>query len=366
MTVGLTDGPAGDGFLVDLAGDVRASPLAVEEGARRAEQDGYDGVVVAETRHDAFIALSLAARATERVDLLSGIVVAFARSPMTTAVSANDVQLLSGGRFVLGLGSQVKPHIERRFSMPWGRPAARMGEYVDALRAIWAAWETGEPLRFEGEFYRHTLMIPMFSPGPNPHGPPPVHLAAVGELMTVTTGRVADGLIAHPLTTPDYLRAVTLPALRRGREEAAPGLPPPVVSLPAFVAVGDDQAGLDDAVEGVRQQLAFYGSTPSYRGVLDHHGWGGLHERLHELSKADEWVAMAREIDDEVLTAFAAVGSPQEVAADLRSRFAGLVDRLSFSTPYAADPELTADLARRLRARPDPTPEGPRDDHAAR
>lgn len=326
----MTDG-APTGFLVDHAGDPTASPLDAEEGARRAEADGYDGVVVA-----------------------------FARSPMTTAVSANDVHLLSGGRLVLGLGSQVRPHVERRFSMPWGRPAARMAEYVRALRAIWAAWDGGEPLRFDGEFYHHTLMTPMFSSGRNPHGHPAVHLAAVGELMTVTTGRVADGLVAHPLTTPDYLPSVTLPALARGRVQADPGLGAPVVRLPALVAVGDDQRALDAALEGTRRQLAFYGSPPSYRAVLDHHGWGGLHERLHALSRRGDWVAMTQEVDDEVLAAFAAVGSSGAVARELRSRWGGLVGRLSFSTPCAVDPAVTADLAARLRAPvPTPTPGGP-------
>ncbi|WP_295702399.1 TIGR03617 family F420-dependent LLM class oxidoreductase [Lapillicoccus sp.] len=335
--------------LVDSTGDPSASPADLAATSRAAEEAGYDGFFVPETQHDPFITLALAARATERVTLLSGIVVAFARSPMTTAISANDVQELSGGRFVLGLGSQVKPHIERRFAMPWSSPAARMQDYVRAVRTIWTAWETGEPLRHEGPFYQHTLMTPMFSPGPNPHGNPPIHLAAVGGLMTETAGRVADGLIAHPLTTPDYLREVTVPALEKGRAESELALPP-VVSLPAFVALGESRAQLDAALTGVRKQLAFYGSTPAYRVVLEHHGWHALHERLHAMSRRGEWTSMADEIDDDVVAAFAVVGTPEEAARDLRSRFSGLVDRLSFSMPYAVDPSLTARLARLLQA----------------
>lgn len=337
-------------FLVDRTGDPNAAPGDLETSSRQAEEDGYDGFVVPETQHDPFIALALAARATERVTLLSGIVVAFARSPMTTAVSANDIQELSGGRFVLGLGSQVKPHIERRFAMPWSSPAARMEDYIRALRAIWTAWDTGEVLRHEGPFYQHTLMTPMFSPGPNPHGHPRIQLAAVGGLMTETAGRVADGLIAHPLTTPDYLRAVTVPALEKGRAEATGVTDPPVVSLPTFVALGETQAALDLALAGVRKQLAFYGSTPAYKGVLEHHGWHALHERLHAMSRRGEWTAMADEIDDDVVAAFAVVGTPEEAARDLRTRFTGLVDRLSFSTPYAVQPALTARLAGLLQA----------------
>ena len=207
-------------FLIDAGGDVSTTPLEVEAAARAAESSGYDGMIVAETKHDPFIGLTLAARGTERIALTSGIAVAFARSPMTIAMAANDIQLVSGGRFMLGLGSQVKAHIERRFSMPWSQPAARMAEYVEAVRAIWHAWATGERLKFAGEFYTHTLMSPFFDPGPNPHGNPPVWIAAVGEGMAETAGRVADGVIGHSFTTRRYLDEVTIPAIARGRDAA--------------------------------------------------------------------------------------------------------------------------------------------------
>ena len=182
--------------------------------ARQLEADGYDGGVTAEMGHDPFFPLVLAAQATERLEVATGVAIAFARTPMTLAMVANDVQLAAKGRFSLGIGSQIKPHIERRFSMPWSHPAARMREFVLAMRAIWSAWSTGEKLDFRGEFYTHTLMTPFFSPGPNPYGPPKVMMAAVGDKMTEVAGEVADGMILHPFTTEKYVRDVTLPGLR--------------------------------------------------------------------------------------------------------------------------------------------------------
>src|ERR1041384_2877019 len=203
-------------MLVDFAADVAATPIQVEEAAVAAEKDGYDGVGAAETKHDVFPSLALAARATSRITLQSAIAVAFARNPMSVAVLANDLQLISEGRFQLGLGSQVQPHIERRVAMPRSKPAARMEEFVRAIRAIWTAWG-GQRLAFRGEFYRHTLMTDFFNPGPNPYGTPPVLVAAVGEKMTQTAGRVADGLHVHPLTSAAYLGERTRPVLREAR-----------------------------------------------------------------------------------------------------------------------------------------------------
>jgi probable F420-dependent oxidoreductase len=247
------------GFKIDLGGDFLADPLRVEAAAVRAEADGYHGVLVAETRHDPFLGLSLAARGTSRIELRSAIAVAFARNPMTTAVLANDLQLISGGRFRLGLGSQVRQHIERRFGMPWSRPAARMREYISAIRAIWASWATGERLDFEGELYHHTLMTPFFDPGPNPHGNPPILLAGVGERMTEVAGQVADGFLCHSLTTGRYLKEVTLPALRRGRAEGGAALDGFSLSLPALVVVGRSREEQDSAAAATRRQIAFYG-----------------------------------------------------------------------------------------------------------
>jgi probable F420-dependent oxidoreductase len=332
-------------MLADYAADVTASPTEVEAAAVTAEKEGYDGFGAVETRHDAFTALTLAARATSRITLQSAIAVAFARNPMSLAILANDLQLISGGRFQLGIGSQVRPHIERRFAMPWSRPAARMEEYVRAVRAIWHSWATGDRLAFRGTFYRHTLMTDFFDPGPNPHGNPPVHLAAVGERMTAVAGRVADGMLCHSFTTERYLRERTLPVLRAERG-GLDGFP---LSLAAFVVLGADEAERRAAERAVREQIAFYGSTPAYRPVLDLHGWGGLHDRLHTLSTRRAWAEMADVIDDDVLDAFAVSGDAATVAAGLRARFAGVVDRISLYTPYPVDPAQVAAAVSALR-----------------
>jgi probable F420-dependent oxidoreductase len=311
-----------------------------------AEAAGYDGFAVSETRHDAFTSLALAARATERITLRSAIAVAFARNPMTVATLANDVQLISGGRFQLGLGSQVQAHVERRFAMPWSRPAARMEEFVRAVRAIWTTWAGEGRLFFKGEFYRHTLMTEFFDPGPNPHGTPPIMLAAVGERMTQVAGRVADGLLCHAFTTPAYLRERTLPALRTARGGTLDGF---TVCLQAMAVLGADAATRAQAEQAVRGQIAFYASTPSYRPVLEQHGWGELADRLHLLSRRGAWEEMASEIPDDVLDVFAVAGTPTEVASALTARFGGAVDRVSLYTPYAVDPALTGEVAWRLR-----------------
>jgi probable F420-dependent oxidoreductase len=333
-------------MLIDFAVPVGASPIEVEAAAVDAEKLGYDGFAAPETRHDVFTSLTLAARATSRITLQSAIAVAFARNPMSVAILANDLQLISGGRFQLGLGSQVRPHIERRFAMPWSHPAARMEEFVAAIRAIWHTWATGDRLAFRGTFYRHTLMTDFFNPGPHAYGDPPVFLAAVGERMTAVAGRVADGLLVHSFTTEDYLRERTLPALR----EARGTLDGFTVCLSALVVLGADEAARAAAEKAVRGQIAFYGSTPAYRAVLDQHGWGDLHERLNAMSRRQEWAEMADAIDDDVLNAFAISGDAPAVAAGLRARFGATIDRLSLYLPYEADPAQVAAVTKNLGA----------------
>jgi probable F420-dependent oxidoreductase len=331
---------------IDAAASVSASPLAAEAAAIAAEADGYDGFGVAETRHDAFVSLALAARATSTITLQSAIAVAFARNPMSVAVLANDIQLIATGRFQLGLGSQVRPHIERRFSMPWSHPAARMEEFITAVRAIWHSWATGEKLAFRGQFYQHTLMTDFFNPGPNPYGRPPILLAAVGELMTGVAGRVADGMLCHSFTTEAYLRERTLPALRAARG-TMDGF---TLCLPVLTALGSDDQTRAEAETAVRAQIAFYGSTPSYRPVLDLHGWGELHEQLNQLSRRQEWAAMGELITDDVLEAFAVSGTPAEVAATVRQRFGDVIDRISLNTPHVPDRAELAAVMAALRA----------------
>ncbi len=333
---------------IDSGEHIAATPLQIEAGAVAAEALGYDGFAVPETRHDAFTSLALAARVTSSITLQSAIAVAFARNPMSVAVLANDIQLISGGRFQLGLGSQVRPHIERRYSMPWSHPAARMEEFIAAVRAIWQSWASGERLAFRGQFYHHTLMTDFFNPGPNPHGNPRVVLAAVGGLMTAVAGRVADGMLCHSFTTETYLRERTVPALLAARGS----LDGFELSLPAFVVLGRDEQARAAAEAGVRAQIAFYGSTPAYRPVLELHGWAELHQQLNALSRQQAWAEMGTLISDDVLDVFAVAGDPQQVARALLGRFGDLVTRMSLYTPYAAEPEDIAAVVAALRAAP--------------
>ncbi|MFD2092927.1 TIGR03617 family F420-dependent LLM class oxidoreductase [Blastococcus deserti] len=320
--------------------------------ARDLEARGYAGVWASEVDHDPFLPLLSAGQATERLQVGTAIAVAFARSPMTLAMTAHDLQRYTRGRFVLGLGTQVRAHVERRFSMPWSPPVARMREYVAALRAIWAAWQDGTPLRFRGEHYRHTLMTPMFAPDPHQWGPPPVHLAAVGPAMTRLAGEVADGLLAHGFTTDRYLRERTLPALEEGLAAAGRSRGEVTVSLPGLVVSGRTEAARVEAAAAVRATIAFYGSTPAYRPVLELHGWGELADELHALSvsrREDRWTAMGDLVDDEVLAAFAVVAEPGDVAAAVRSRYDGLVDRFSVYASYPAPLELWDPLVEGFR-----------------
>ena len=323
-----------------IDGGIGFDPERIAEQAAKAEASGYDGVWSAETSHDPFLPIAVGAAATSTLEFGTGITVAFARNPMTLAVVANDLQLLTKGRFLLGMGSQIKPHITKRFSMPWSHPAPRMRELILAIRAIWKSWETDGTLAFRGEYYTHTLMTPFFNPGPNPYGNPKILLAGVGEHMTEVAGEVADGFLVHGFTTERYLREVSLPALERGAAKAGKTRADLTVSYPGFVVTGSDDAAVEAADQAVRQQIAFYGSTPAYRPVLELHGWGDLQSELNTLSKRGEWVKMGELISDDVLHAFAVVAPLDRVAAEVRSRFDGLVDRFSFYAPYKVDPEV--------------------------
>ncbi|MGD9796755.1 MAG: TIGR03617 family F420-dependent LLM class oxidoreductase [Acidimicrobiia bacterium] len=314
------------GFTFDPA-DIRTAG----EAARAAEGRGFDGLWLGEVSRDPFLPLVLAAAATERVELGTGVAIAFARSPMTLAQTAHDLQTYAGGRFTLGLGSQIKAHVTRRFSMPWSHPARRMREYVLALRAIWASWNDGAPLRFEGEFYRHTLMTPNFNPGPTGHGPPRVVLAGVNEQMTTVAGEVADGFVAHAFTTEPYVREVTIPALERGLALAGRTREDVELKVGLFLVTGRDDAELAAARDAARSQIAFYASTPAYRPVLELHGWGPLQEELQGLTRRGEWDAMGRCVDDDVVDAFAVVALEGELEAAIAGRWGGLADRLGVS-----------------------------------
>lgn len=309
--------------------DVLVDPTVPSTAVADLERAGAGGIWVTETVRDPFIVLDRHRAATRTVRLGTGVAIALARSPMTLALSAHDIQRDSGGRLVLGLGSQVRAHIERRFSMPSSEPAARMREYVLALRAIWAAWNDGVPLRFEGRFYSHTLMTPFFDPGPTGFGPPPVVLGGVGERMTAVAGEVADGFLCAPLTSPRSLSERTLPALGPTRDGFS-------VHATPFLVTGRDAATTAHVTLETRKRIAFYASTPAYRSVLDVHGWSGRGEELTRLARAGDWEAMAGIVDDDMLDAFAIRAEPDDVAAAVRGRWHGLVDRVALYT--AADP----------------------------
>ncbi|WP_235736826.1 TIGR03617 family F420-dependent LLM class oxidoreductase [Nocardioides alcanivorans] len=320
-------------MLIDVALEMDDVDSAADQ-ARVAERDGYAGFVVSETKHDPFFPLVQAAATTEKIELATAIAIAFARTPMTLANIGYDLQRISRGRFVLGLGSQIKPHVEKRYSMPWGKPASRMREMLQALNAIWSAWENGTKLDFRSEYYTHTLMTPMFTPPRHEYGAPRVRLAAVGGSMTRVAGELADGVICHPFTSPDYLRAVTLPALAEG---AARGNR----DLSSFECTGMMMIGLAETDEeyaksaaALRKQIAFYASTPSYVGVLEAHDWGDLQPALNALSKEGKWDEMGDLITEEMLHTFAALGTPTEVATAVNDRYGDLITRASVYTPH--------------------------------
>lgn len=331
------------------------APLA-RAGAEAAqyEQLGFDGVATRETAHDPFLPLALAAEHTTRLQLLTAITVAFARSPMTLAHVAHDLNSLSSGRFILGLGSQVKAHIERRFSMPWSHPAARMKELVEAIRAIFATWYDGQKLAFEGQFYRHTLTSPTFTPKDTQAGKPAIFVAAVGPQMTETAGAVADGLIVHPFTTESYLRTVTLPHLHAGLKNAGRPISACRTCLAPFIVSGRNEEEVARARRLAADHIAFYGSTPAYRPVLEQLGRGALQSQLHALTRQGRWSELGSLITDDVLQQFAVVGKLSEIAPKLWQRYGDLVTDFSLAAEYL-DADTLGGIARDLRRLSAPT-----------
>ncbi|MFP6771824.1 MAG: TIGR03617 family F420-dependent LLM class oxidoreductase [Alphaproteobacteria bacterium] len=309
--------------------------------ARELEEMGYDGLKSVETAHDPFLPLLLAAQSTTTIDLTTGIAVAFARSPMTLANLGHDLNAASKGRFRLGLGSQIRPHITKRYSMPWSSPAARMREMILAMHAIWACWHNGEPLEFLGKFYTHTLMTPFFTPTNTEYGPPKVYLAAVGPLMAEVAGEVADGLLVHGFTTQAYLENVTLPALERGFAKAGKTRADFEIAYPVFSVKGRDEKEIAAQTKKMREQVAFYGSTPAYKPVLDSIDAGDLQPELNAMSKQGRWEDMGDLIGDDVLSKFAVQGDVVEIAKQIKARYGHIADRTAAS--YA-----TLDRAERI------------------
>jgi probable F420-dependent oxidoreductase len=320
----------------------------VADRVAAAEAAGLDCLWAAETTNDPFLSLTLAAEHSRSVSLGTGIAVAFARNPMSMAYTTNQLQEYSGGRVVLGMGSQVRRHIEKRFSSTWSHPAARMREYVLALRAVWASWNEGAPLEFEGEFYTHTLMTPVFAPPPHEFGPPKVFLAAVGPRMNEVAGEVADGVITHGICSGRYLREVILPAVDHGLAAAGRNRTDGFeVTCPGFISVVEDPGKLEKARNAMRNHVGYYASTPAYRPVLDLHGWGDLQGDLYACSKQGRWDEMARLVDDEVLDTLTIVCTPDALAGEVRARYGGLADRINISWWRK---EWWPDVERELRA----------------
>ena len=332
-----------------IEGTLMAVDLA-ETGpaAKRLEADGFDGLVAFEGPHDPFLTLAVAAEHTTRLTLTTAVAIAFARNPMICAYLANDLQLVSRGRFVLGLGTQIRAHVERRFGQPWSKPNARMREFVQALRAIWRSWATGERLDFRGTFYTHTLMTPFFSPGPNSYGSPPVALAGFGPAMIAVAGEVADGWLVHPLHSPDYVRAVGLPALERGLVRGGRTRRDVAITAQTITMIGTTDAEIANARAKAKAQIAFYGSTPAYRVMLEHHGWGALHPELHRLSKAGGWAEMMALVTDDVVDTVGVSGRPAEAGRALRARNAW-ADRTTLVLYNETEPDAIADLVAAFR-----------------
>jgi probable F420-dependent oxidoreductase len=316
---------------------------------RELEEIGYDRAFSFEAKHDPFIPLAVAGEHTATIQLGTAVAIAFARTPMTLAMAGWDLQTVTGGRFVLGLGSQIRPHIEQRYSMPWSRPAARMRELVAGISAIWDAWEHGATLDFRGDFYTHTRMIPAFDPGPNRFGRPPIFTAGGGPEMTAAAGEVADGFLVHPVNSRRSLLELTLPALERGAARSGRALTDLEIVCVTIVVTGRDEEELSRSREAVRRQLAFYGTTPAYTPVFELHGHGALAPELRELARADRWDDMARLIPDELIETLAVVGEPHEIAPQLVERLAGISDSVALVNNRAPDPEHFAEVVADLR-----------------
>jgi probable F420-dependent oxidoreductase len=316
-------------------------PARIAEIARQAQAAGFAGLWVTEAAHNPYVACALASEAADRLVLGTDVAIAFPRSPMVTAQAAWDLAALSGGRFVLGLGTQVKAHLEKRFSVPGERPAARIREYILALRAIFDAFAKREKLRFEGEFYRFSLLSDFFDPGPLDVADPPIYLAGVNERLAAVAGEVADGFCAHPLNSPPYLNQVVRPSIEEGAKQA--GRDPGAVSIvcPVFTIVGDPGPDLDRQREAIRLQIAFYGTTPSYARIFEVHGHDDLTARLGAALRGGDNARLAAEIDDDLLAAFSVTSSWDGLADALRQRFTGVADRIfPYSVPGLADPAV--------------------------
>ncbi|MFT7090840.1 MAG: putative F420-dependent oxidoreductase [Candidatus Azotimanducaceae bacterium] len=321
----------------------------IPDHVKKLEAEGYDSVGTAEMNHDPFFPLMLAAEHSETIGVRTGIAVAFARSPMVLANLGHDLNAYSRGRFTMGLGSQIRPHITKRFSMPWGAPAKQMKELISAMRAIWANWYEDEPLRFEGEFYNHTLMTPAFTPQDKEYGAPKVTLAAVGPIMTRVAGEVADGLIIHPFSNEKYIREVTLPAVREGLERSGRSMDDFEISYTPFLVSGNDEETFAASKLEAKNRIAFYGSTPAYKNVLGVHGWGDMQPELNAMSKQGKWAEMGEMITDEMLNTMGVMGEPGEIVPAIKERYSDFTTRMNGGFSFV-DTETRLEMVKSIRA----------------
>ena len=328
---------------------ISADMTKVPAQVQRLESMGYDGVKIAELDHDPFLPLAIAAEHSDKIELITSVAVAFARNPMSMANIAHDLNAFSNGRFILGLGTQVQPHVVKRFGMPWYKGPRQMREFINAMHAIFDCWYEGDDLDFQGEYYLHTLKPKTFTPQNTDAGRPRILLSATGPLMTKVAAETADGLIMQPFSTERYIREVNLPATEQGLANVDASRDEFDIDFAPMIATGHTEEDLNQAMDVIRGRIAFYGSTPGYRTVLDLHGWGDLQVELNRLMKQHRTNEMANLIDDEILHTFAIVGEPDAVVDEMTKRYGDIVDRTAFHAPSLADDEIAGLLAKLRR-----------------
>lgn len=321
------------------APDVQLDIGSFGEGAAVVESLGYDALLVEETKDDPYQLLALGAAATTTVGLGTSVAMAFPRSPTITAMSAWSLQKLSRGRFTLGLGSQVRGHVRRRFGMEWHPPAPWMRDYVNAVRAVWNSWQTGDDLQFESDHYNLSLMVPLFDPGPIEHPRIPVHIAAIGPNMCAVAGEVADGVRLHPVCTTKFIDQEVRPAVALGADRSGRVIDDVEICLKPLVGSAVDEAALAEVAETVRARVAFYLSTPAYRRAFETHDWGDQADRAATLSRDQRWDELVEVVDDEMLHTVATLGTHDRIGTMLQERYGGLIDRIEFSIPVTNDDE---------------------------
>ncbi len=333
------------------APEVPLDLASIGRDARLLEEIGYHGMVVEETKDDPFILMALAAQATTKLRIGTSVAIAFPRSPTVTAMSAWTLSKLSKGRFTLGLGTQVKAHIERRYGLPWSPAGPWMREYVHAVRAIWAHWQKGAPLDIKGPHYNINLMVPLFNPGPVEHPDIPIHLAAVNSVMCRMAGELAEGIRLHPVCTPSYIEKVMLPAVREGAAKAGRSLENFQTCMKPLLAIAANEAELVAKIRDTRARISFYASTPQYRAAFAHLGLGDLADKLKLLSRAQRWEEMPQHISDEVLETFVTIGTYDTIARKIVDRFGSCITDCEFSIAVKtdADKEILRDLAKAIQ-----------------